>query len=218
MSLPQSSVSRSVPCNGKLISHLRKQLGWTQNELARKAGFTERLIVKAEGSQKIAASTLQIISATFCEAGATVSHADLSVDPPALAKEFFRTMYKQGPDVIEVNKHFIAPDIVVHFAGDPCVFPFAGTHIGIEAARLAFITFYSVLQPPEDHSDLDRFQIVSTGHGALVWGETWFHPIGKPMQRPMKIAVKLDFRDGLMTLFDDRFDTQEGAKLFADAT
>jgi len=38
-----------------------------------------------------------------------------------------------------------------------------------------------------------------------------------PMPGPIKLAIKMDFRDGLMTVLDDRFDTLEGAKHFADA-
>ncbi len=98
------------------------------------------------------------------------------------------------------------------------MFPFAGTHVGIEAAKRAFEIFYSVIQPPVDHSEIANFQFVSTGHGALVWGETWAHPIGMPMPGPIKLAIKMDFREGLMTVFDDRFDTQEAAKHFADAS
>ncbi len=217
MSQSQSTVGRSVPCNGKLISHLRKQLGWTQNDLARKSGFTERLIVKAEGSQSISASTLHVLASTFNEAGADISMEDLSADPASLAREFLRSTYTHGPKALEVNAHFISPDLVVHFAGDPAVFPFAGTHIGIEAAKRAFQIFYSVIQPPEDLSEMDSLiQIVSTGHGALVWGETWAHPIGMPMSQPMKFAIKMDFEKGLMTVLDDRFDTFEGAKLFEE--
>ena len=211
-----SPVGRSMPCNGKLISQLRKAIGWTQGDLARRAGFTERLIVKAEASQNIAASTLCIIAEALTEGGAAVVLQELSVDPAALAKEFFLSTYKHGPKTLDVNQHFISPDLVVHFAGDPTVFPFAGSHVGIHAARKAFELFYSVIQPPEDHSEIERIQIVSTGHGALVWGETWAHPIGMPMSEPMKFAIKLDFRNGLMTVFDDRFDTFEGAKYFAE--
>lgn len=76
-----SPVGRSMSCNGKLISQLRKAIGWTQSDLARRAGFTERLIVKAEASQSIAASTLCIIAETLSEAGAAVSSQELSVDP-----------------------------------------------------------------------------------------------------------------------------------------
>ena len=149
---------------------------------------------------------------------------DLSADPAALALEFILSMYKHGPKVIDVNERFLSPDLVAHFAGDPKIFPFAGTHIGIEAARVAFAAFYSVIQPPTDHSEIETFHseietfhFVSTGLRTLVWGDTWAHPIGMPMPGPIKLAIKMDFRDGLMTVLDDRFDTLEGAKHFADA-
>lgn len=206
-----------MPCNGKLISKLRKQLGWTQNDLARRSGFTDRLIVKAEGSQNISALTLLIIAETFREAGAQVTAADLSADPVALAKEFFLAMYQHGPRTLDVNAHFISPDLIVHYSGDPSVFPFAGTHVGIDAARRAFQLFYSVIQSPVDPSEMEKIQFVSTGHGALVWGETWAHPIGKPMSEPMKFAIKMDFDKGMLTVFNNRFDTFEGAKHFAEA-
>lgn len=209
-------VNRSMSCNGKLIAKIRKELGWTQNDLARKSGYTERLIGKAEASQAIASSTLKIIAQTFHEAGVSVTQMDLSSDPAALAREFFRSTYKYGTKSLEVNKRFISPDLVVHFAGDPNVFPFAGTHVGIQAAQRAFDLFYSVIVPPEDDTEMENIQIVSTGHGALIWGETWAHPIGMPMDKPMKFAIKMDFKDGMMTVFDDRFDTFEGAKLFQD--
>jgi transcriptional regulator with XRE-family HTH domain len=218
MSESLSPVGRSMPCNGKLISQLRKKIGWTQSDLARRAGFTERLIVKAEASQNIAASTLCIIAETLSEGGAAVSSQELSVDPAALAREFILSMYQRERNVIDVNEHFISPDVVLHFAGDPSVFPFAGSHVGIEAARRAFALFYSVIEPPEDHSEIENFQFVSTGHGALVWGETWAHPVGMPMPGPIKLAIKMDFKNGKLVSFDDRFDTQEGANHFAEAS
>ena len=50
-----------------------------------------------------------------------------------------------------------------------------------------------------------------------MWGNTWAHPVGIPMPGPIKLAIKMDFKDGLLVTFDDRFDTFEGAKHFADA-
>lgn len=208
---------RSLPCNGKLISQLRKQIGWTQSDLARFTGFSERLIVKAEGGNNVSAPTLQVIAAALTEGGASVSLKELAVDPATLAREFILSMYQRERNVIDVNEDFISPDIVVHFAGDPKIFPFAGSHIGIEAARRAFDLFYSVIQPPVDQTEIENFQFVSTGHGALVWGETWAHPIGMPMPGPVKLAIKMDFKDGLLVILDDRFDTQEGARHFAEA-
>ncbi len=209
--------TRSIPCNGKLISQLRKKVGWTQSELAKRAGFSERLIVKAEASQNISASTLSIIAEALSENGEAVSVHELAVDPAALARIFFLSMYQRERNVIDLNDHFIATDVVVHFTGDPKIFPFAGSHFGKEAARRAFDLFYSVIEPPQDHSEIEDFQFVSTGHGALVWGDTWAHPIGMPMPGPIKLAVKLDFRNGKLISFDDRFDTHEGANHFAKA-
>lgn len=209
---------RSISCNGRLVSLLRKQIGWTQGELAQKAGFSERLIAKAEASQNIAASTLQILAQTLSEAGMTVSTQDLYTDPVVLARVFFLSTYEFGARSLSVNSHFISRDLVVHFAGDEKIFPFAGTHRGIEAAQLAFDKFYSVIQPPSDPSEIEQMQFVSTGHGALIWGETWAHPIGQPMSQPMKFAIKLDFKDGMMTVFDNRFDTLSGAKALMQDT
>lgn len=212
--LPPKS-RRSIPCNGRLISQLRKQVGWTQNELATKSGFTERLIAKMESSGHVATTTLWIIAKTLTEAGVQVSYQDISADLVCLARAFFRSTYKHGPKSLDFNKHFISPDIVVRFAGDPNVFPFAGTHVGYEAATQAFEKFYGVIEPPKDDSEMEHIQIVSIDNGALVWGETWAHPIGKPMTAPMSFAIKMDFKDGLMTVFDNRFDTYVGAKLMS---
>ena len=123
---------RSTPCNGKLISKLRKQIGWTQSELAERAGFTERLIAKAEASQNVAGSTVDIIAQTITEGGVAVSSKELSVDPASLAREFLLSMYQRERNVIDVNESFISPGIVVHFAGDPSIFPFAGERVGID--------------------------------------------------------------------------------------
>ncbi len=111
------NAGRSLPCNGKLISQLRKQLGWTKGELAQRAGFSERLIVKAEAGQNLASSTVHIIALALGEAGLDLCAGDLAADPAALAREFFLSTYKHGPRTLDVHAHFISPHLVVHFQG-----------------------------------------------------------------------------------------------------
>lgn len=206
-----------MPCNGKLISLLRKQIGWTQGELARRAGFTERLIVKAEAGQSVASATLEILSQTLREAGIVVSLRDLASDPATLARMFFLSACEYGPNAFERNANFISDEIIVHFAGDPSVFPFAGTHSGIDAAKLAFASFHRVLQPLEDQFDIEVvpfFTAGQQGQGAIVWGEPRADS-RKSMPSSMKFEIKMHFKDGLMTVFDYRFDTLAGAKQMA---
>lgn len=220
MSQHQLIPRRSIFCNGKLISHLRKRIGWTQSELARRAGFTERLIVKAEASQSIAAATLEIISQTFTEAGLLVTSRDLASDPATLAKLFFFSICEHGPDSLERNSHFISEQLVVHFAGDPQVFPFAGTHFGIDAAKHAFAKFHELTQPHENCSEIEIIQFYTperNEYGTLVWGETNTDVFGKPNASIMKFEIKMNFRDGLMNVFDYRFDTLTGSRLLENA-
>lgn len=207
--------SRSTACNGRLLTSERRSRGWTQGELAAKSGYTERLIVKAEASKKVSLQTIRDLAQTLSESGETVSIADLSCDPVELSRQFFRGMYHHQGDVIEKTKHLLSPDCVFEFAGDPEVFPFAGTHVGLEAADRAFRMFFSALEPPEDRDEFEKFEYMAAGRGVMVWGESWIQPIGAPMSAPVKVAIKMDFRDGLLMRFDDRFDTQEGAKHFS---
>lgn len=208
-----------MPCNGKLISLLRKQIGWTQGELARRAGFTERLIVKAEAGQSVASATLEILSQTLREAGIVVSLRDLASDPATLARMFFLSACEFGPIAFERNANFISDEIIVHFAGDPSVFPFAGTHSGIDAAKLAFASFHQVLQPLKDQFEIEVvpfFTAGQQGQGAIVWGETRADSRNS-MSCSMKFEIKVHFKEGLMTVFDYRFDTLAGARQMADS-
>ncbi len=207
-------LARSSACNGRLLSAERRSRGWTQSEFAAKSGFTERLIVKAEAGKSVSVQTLKVLAETLSEVGDPISMVDLASDAVDLARQFIFGMYQHGSEVIPKLKHLLAADVVFHFAGDPKVFPFSGTHVGIEATDQAFRTFFRYLEPPEDLSELDSYQFVAAGRGAFVWGESWIHPIGKPMKAPVKLAIKIECRDGKITLFDDRFDTQEGAKHF----
>lgn len=194
---------------------MRRQAGWTQSDLAKAAGYTERLIGKAEAGNSIAFATLSDICTALRQAGCEVTLDDLRSDPVALAREFIEGMYVHKRHVIDQTKHFLHPDVVFEINGDPEIFPFAGRHVGLDAAKRAFEAFYEVLDPPTDLSELEHFDFLSTGRGALVWGKTWTRPKGVPLQEPVQLAIRFDFENGLLVHFDDRFDTQEGARHFA---
>ncbi|PQO28003.1 hypothetical protein C5Y96_16635 [Blastopirellula marina] len=213
----QNSNSSNKRCNGQQVASLRNQLGWTQEVLAVKAGYSDRLIRKAEAGQSVSAATLTVLAQTFQQHGLQVTAADLEMEAAAIARRFIECMYTETTGVIDAMSEFISDDIVIHFSGDPQVFPFAGTHEGKDAARRAFQLFYSVIQPPDDMTEMNDMRFLPTQQGALVWGNTWAHPIGMPMKEPIQLAIRMDFRDGLMVLFDDRFDTAMGFEHFCRA-
>lgn len=211
---PNSSNKR---CNGPQLASLRNQLGWTQEQLAAKAGYSDRLVRKAEAGQTVSVATLTVLAQTFQQHGLNVAPADLEMGDVAIARRFIECMYTERANIIDALSSYIAEDVVVHFAGDINVFPFAGSHHGKGAARKAFQAFYSVIEPPEDTSEIDDMRFLATEQGALVWGNTWSHPIGMPMPEPIQLAIRIDIEDGLIVLFDDRFDTAMGFEHFCRA-
>ncbi len=215
--MDKTSRTSNSPCSGGLVSQLRIKLGWSQDDLADRTGFTARLIRKAESGQVVSRFTVETLATAFRDQGLDVDLADLEMDPPTIARRFVECMYTERAGVIDALQEHIDDEVVFQFAGDPAVFPFAGRHIGINAARKAFHLFYSVIQPPETTSDLDDFQFLSTGRGALVWGKTWAHPIGMPMNEPITLAIRMDSNGGKLIHFDDRFDTAMGLEHFRRA-
>ena len=55
---------RSIRCNGEMVRFLRKQRGWTQERLATAAGYTKRLVAKAESSGSLNPDTIEILAET----------------------------------------------------------------------------------------------------------------------------------------------------------
>lgn len=215
--MPDSKNStRSQLCNGPLIAKLRRQAGWTQKDLAAKAGFAVRVIVKAEAGQSVAPSSVHIIAEALTEGGVPTTPAQLVADPVSLAREFMGAFYEYESKVFEACKHFLSPNLMLHFAGDPNDFPFAGTHVGLDAATIAFEHFFRLIEFPEGRDEAESFEFIATDDGALMWGESWGHPIGMPIPAPVKLAVRMDFQDGLMTVWDNRFDTKAGAAYLAE--
>lgn len=215
--MSHANQASAVVCNGETIAALRKSLGWTQAVLAEKSGFTERLIRKAESGNSLRRSSLIVIAQTLTEGlGHEIVFEDLVNDPVAKARAFIVAMYLEKHNVVRATKRFIDEDILAHFAGDPRIFPFAGSHQGIQEFENALRTFFDFLEPTQDLSEVENYQFIPTATGALVWGTTWTSPRGSTLKTPIKQALRMDFAKGRMVLFDNRFDTYEIAKRLAN--
>jgi transcriptional regulator with XRE-family HTH domain len=73
--------------NGVTIRVRRKQLGWSQVELGHRAGYSERVIRKAEAGGTLRIQTIYDIAMTLSIGGSIVSFHDLTscVAEPVLA-------------------------------------------------------------------------------------------------------------------------------------
>jgi transcriptional regulator with XRE-family HTH domain len=58
--------------NAQLLKFLRKQLGWTQEELGARAELSARVIAKAESGQSVSRRTVDALADAFSEAGESI--------------------------------------------------------------------------------------------------------------------------------------------------
>lgn len=200
---------RAAPCNGNVLRFLREQRGLTQADLAARAGFSERLIVKAESGKSIANSTLAILAAALSDAGGSpVAPQDLTTDPLGLARRYTEALYTRPDDFVDAIRDFLDPDVEFLISGDPAQIPFAGHWRGVAEVERGFGIFFSLMQAPPDHNFDQHYHYIAQGNDVVVWGESYLHPKGQPSEKPMSVSNLMRFRGGKLYRFEDHYDTQ----------
>ncbi|PQO48212.1 helix-turn-helix domain-containing protein [Blastopirellula marina] len=201
---------RALPCNRDYLRQLRQRRDWTQADLARRAGYSERLIIKAESGSSIAVETISDLAEALSDEGEPVFWEDLASNPVQLAQRYIHTLHVHQKEAIDHLADMIDPEAVFRVAGDPRDIPFAGEHHGIDEIRRTFDLFFSVLEvPPHDFASC--YQYICQGPDAVVWGDSWIHPIGRPLKEPIRVTNLLRFRRGKLIFLDDCYDTAAGA-------
>lgn len=111
--------SRGLRVCGERLRQLRLRAGFTQAELATHAGYSERLIRKAEADGIVSIKTLSDLAEALSSELRQVQVADLCSSPLAIAKQFVEAYDRFGNAMLADCSHLMADDFVFHFAGDP---------------------------------------------------------------------------------------------------
>lgn len=210
MAWKEPPLKRAYACNVDVLVYLRERRGWTQQQLGKVTGYSERLISKAEAGKTVSTATIADLADAFSTADKPIYPEDLISDPVKLAKEYIAAVYSQGKRMVDAIQHFLADDVVFRIAGDPEQIPFAGEHRGIEAVRRSLDIFFSILEAPADHDHEPHYRFFGQGNEVSMWGESWIHPIGQPMEKPISISHRFVFQRGKLILLEDVFDTLAG--------
>ena len=209
MSWTRQQLKQSFPCNGAYIKHLRKRMGWSQRQLKEASGYSERLISKAESNGRIVLATLIDLAQALSTPQEMVRPEQLIHDPVAVAKSITHATYVLQRNMFSRMKHMIADDCVLEAIGDPDQFPFAGRYVGAEGFRVAIDKFFSFMEVPKnvDYTQwYDYFQCPENENVVVIWGQSWIHPIGKPLLRPLDITQRVEIENGKIVYFENRYD------------
>lgn len=204
--------ANSFECNGEIIAHFRKQCGLTQKEAAKSAGYSERLIRKAEAGGKLSRQALEDLAAALRTEEQEVYPEDLISSPESMVREFWAAYSKYEAEMVAHVKHFIDESIEVVCAGDPGQIPFAGTFQGIQGFDKWIRTFFATLSRPDPNHFQPQY--LASGKRVVTWGEEVAVAPGL-QPRPMCVIQRFDFDEGRLVRFENMFDTHGGGEYLA---
>lgn len=198
--------SRSIRTNGNSIRRLRLERGWTQTELAKRAGYSPRLIGKAEGNGCLDLETIRNIAEALSNTGHVVSVEHLTLDIRSIAVRWMDALNEHGPEMASYISQHLADDFMFDCPGLPETAPFIGKWYGMEGLlkfwRLYFGVFRRVPHKDVTYSVADDLVIARYLESGYL---------GDQLCGPIRINMVFHFREGLIYRIDDEYDTQAGA-------
>lgn len=137
----------TVAVNGQQLQSLRLQAGLTQEELARKSGYSDRLIRKAEASGLLRRSTIAHLTAALSTCDRKVNADDLMFSRESLTREVFSALLIGTSENTESMFQFLHPELQLSVAGQDLLIPFSGDytgHLAIESFRTRFAACFTI--------------------------------------------------------------------------
>ena len=207
MAWNQRSLRRAYACNTKLLQYFRERRGWTQAELAKIAGYSERLISKAESGGSISTATIANLADALSSSFQKVYPEDLISDPVQLAKAFFASLHALGAGAYASVDHLVDENVVVKTAGDPVMIPFAGEYRGSLGFKNWLGLLSQYLNPPFNNDSEPWNSFVSNGIEVVVMGKAWNGPIGIRPSCSVAWCSHFKFRRGKVFILENFLDT-----------
>lgn len=201
---------RSHACHVDTLVYLRQRKGWTQHELSAAAGYSRRLISKAESGQAISVSAIEVLAEALSIDSDPVVWEDLVCDPVAVAREYFTALYRYQRQSFARIRHLLDEEVVVRASGDPAALPFAGEFRGLAEVERRFELFFAALEAPANRDYAGEHVYVAQGNVVNVSGDSWWHPLDRPCE-PVLFSIRLTLRRGKIRLVEELLDTLEWA-------
>jgi len=138
--------SRFIAINGRELRTQRLVRGWTQQRLAKIAGYTERLVRKAEKGGTLDIATIQDLAEALSTPAQAVAVESLTMDISAIARKWVESWELLETRMLPEIEPFLAEDFEFVCPGEPGAAPFVGTFRGAVGMQQWLDAYFSVLQ------------------------------------------------------------------------
>jgi len=204
--------SRFIAINGRELRTQRLVRGWTQQRLAKIAGYTERLVRKAEKGGTLDIATIQDLAEALSTPAQAVAVESLTMDISAIARKWVESWELLETRMLPEIEPFLAEDFEFVCPGEPGTAPFVGTFRGAAGMQQWLDAYFSVLQR---NKNIEVEYMVGENTVLARWMESGTF-LGMPTP-PVQINMHFRFVDGLIARIVDDYDTLTGATIAADA-
>lgn len=193
--------------NAVRIKQLRLARNWSQGELGRRAGYSERLVRKAEAGGRLSVDTIADLAEALSTTGELVTPESLECDYLGMAKTVVESYDLYGIEMMPHVSHLLSDDFVWYCPGDPEIAPFAGTWYGVAGLQAWLDIFFGIFRR-EPGTLETRWTVGSDIISARYEDRLW---MGEQALDPFWVNLHFHFRGGLIIRIDDEYDTKAAA-------
>lgn len=198
--------SRSIAVNGRELRSHRIARGWTQAEHAKAAGYTERLVSKAENGGSLEIATIQDLAEALSTPDQVVSFASLTLDIAAIARKWVETFARLETRMLCEMESLFTDDFEFVCPGDPQMAPFVGTWKGTNGLQRWLDLFFGFFEKTVNE---EVEYMVGDGTVIARWLATCtYQGVQCP---PVRINMHFQFENGLIARIVDDYDTHTGS-------
>lgn len=205
-------VGRSLQCNGEIVRFHREQQGWTQQQLAKRAGYSARVIAKAEGSGALRPDTIEHLADALSTSSCPVHPEDLVSSPKAIARQIIENYAQYEQDCARHCHEFLADDIELVVPGDPSMLPFCGTYHGREGFDKFWENFFAVMERHDKDLVIRTMRVFAEGNHVVLFMRECGSFVGEGGHHTTPIALLFEFERGKIKRMEDHFDATIAAE------
>jgi transcriptional regulator with XRE-family HTH domain len=196
-------MSRFQQINTQVLRELRVKRGWSQRELAEKAGYTDRLVRKAEFGGKLDVETIRNIAEALSTLEEKITLDSLTIDVLSIAKKFMKLFDELGPDMAPAIDHCISSDFVIHVTSAVESLPLQGTWVGQKGFQEFLNLFFGTFS--RNPNSLSPLYAVGTDFVVARYLNTL--RIAGRHDEATEVYRHFRFRDGLLSRIDDLYES-----------
>lgn len=212
--MPQNGESeRFNRANGSRVRDLRKARGWTQLALATRAGYSERVIRKAEGGEAIRHDVLVSLAQALSTPEELITVATLVADPLPLVRKFFETYDRYERDMVPHLVDVLSPDIRFIFHADPARNPLSGTWEGFAGLQAYLDKFFGMFVRCNPEKLAPRY---SVNGDQVVVSYSEIVRFGETVAPPVWIHLIFTIQEGRIVQVEDFCDTDTAARFLKE--